>query len=42
MAPTEAEKNLIASAHKEAAASVMLHVEAEIGRARKGKGGRDG
>jgi hypothetical protein len=42
MAPTEAERNLIASAHKEAVASVMLHVEAEIGRARKGKGGRDG
>jgi hypothetical protein len=42
MAPTEAERSLIASAHKEAVASAMLHVEAEIGRARKGKAGRDG
>ena len=41
-APTEAERNLIASAHKQAVASVMRHIEAEIGRARKGKGGRDG
>ena len=42
MAPTEAERNLIASAHKEAVASAMRHVESEIGRARKGKAGRDG
>jgi hypothetical protein len=42
MAPTEAERNLIASAHKEAVISVMKHLEGEIGRARKGKGGRDG
>lgn len=42
MAPTEAERNMIAQAHKDAVASVMLHVEAEIGRARKGKAGKDG
>ncbi len=41
-APTEAERNAIASAHKEAVASVMRYVEAQIGRARKGKAGRDG
>ena len=42
MAPTEAERNLIAGAHKEAVTSAMLHVESEIARARKGKAGRDG
>ncbi len=42
MAPTEAERNIIAQAHKDAVASTMLHVEAEIGRARRGKAGRDG
>ncbi|WP_265887131.1 MobF family relaxase, partial [Roseomonas mucosa] len=42
MAPTEAERNLIALAHKDAVAAALRHVEAEIGRARKGKGGREG
>lgn len=42
MAPTDAERNLIASAHKEAVSQAMRYVESEIGRARKGKGGRDG
>ena len=42
MAPTEAERNMIAQAHKDAVASAMLHVEAEIGRARRGKAGKDG
>ena len=42
MAPTEAERNIIAQAHKDAVASAMLHVEAEIGRARRGKAGKDG
>ena len=42
MAPTEAERNMIAQAHKEAVASALQYVEAEIGRARKGKAGRDG
>jgi hypothetical protein len=42
MAPTEAERNLIATAHKDAVASAMRYVEAEIGRARRGKAGRDG
>ena len=42
MAPTEAERNLIAQAHKDAVASALTYVETEIGRARKGKGGRDG
>ncbi len=42
MAPTEAERNMIAQAHKDAVASVMRTVESEIGRARKGKAGMDG
>jgi hypothetical protein len=42
MAPTEAERNMIAQAHKDAVDSTMRHVETEIGRARKGKGGMDG
>jgi hypothetical protein len=42
MAPTEAERNAIASAHKEAVASIMHYVEGEIGRARKGKAGLAG
>ena len=42
MAPTDAERNLIVSAHKEAVGHAMRYVESEIGRARKGKGGRDG
>jgi hypothetical protein len=42
MAPTEAERNIIAQAHKDAVGSALRYVEAEVGRARKGKGGRDG
>lgn len=42
MAPTDAERNLIVNAHKEAVASAMRYVKSEIGRARKGKAGRDG
>ena len=42
MAPTEAERNLIAQAHKDAVGSALRYVEAEIGRARKGKAGKDG
>ena len=42
MAPTEAERNIIAQAHKDAVASALTYVEAEIGRARKGKAGREG
>lgn len=41
-APTEAERNLIATAHRDAVDVAMGHVEREIGRARKGKAGRDG
>ena len=33
MAPTEAERNMVAQAHKDAVASALLYVEAEIGRA---------
>jgi hypothetical protein len=42
MAPTDAERNLIVSAHKEAVSYAMRYVESVIGRARKGKAGRDG
>jgi len=42
MAPTEAERNIIAQAHKDAVLSALRYVEAEVGHARKGKGGRDG
>lgn len=41
-APTEAERNIIAQAHRDAVSAALLYVEAEIGQARKGKGGRDG
>ncbi len=41
-APTEAERNIIAQAHKDAVQSALAYVQAEIGRARKGKAGRDG
>ena len=37
MAPTEAERNLIAQAHKDAVASALRSVEAELGQARRGK-----
>lgn len=42
LAPTEAERNLIALAHKEAVASAMRHVEKVIGNVRKGKAGSGG
>jgi len=42
MAPTEAERNLVAQAHRDAVASALRYVEAEVGRARRGKAGRDG
>jgi hypothetical protein len=42
LAPTEAERNIIAQAHKDAVLSALRYVEAEVGHARKGKGGRDG
>ena len=42
MAPTEAERNIIAQAHKDAVASALRYVETEIGHARRGKGGRAG
>jgi hypothetical protein len=41
-APTEAERNIIAQAHRDAVSSALLYVEAEIGQARKGKAGQDG
>ncbi|MGH7078616.1 MAG: MobF family relaxase, partial [Acetobacteraceae bacterium] len=41
-APTEAERNLIAQAHREAVHRTMLHVAETIGQARMGKGGKDG
>jgi hypothetical protein len=41
-APTEAERAIIAQAHRDAVDAAMRHVESEIGRARKGKAGRDG
>ncbi|MGH7122368.1 MAG: MobF family relaxase, partial [Acetobacteraceae bacterium] len=41
-APTEAERNLIAQAHREAVHAAMLHLAGSIGQARKGQGGKDG
>jgi len=41
-APTEAERNSIAQAHREAVHAAMLHLAVTIGQARKGKGGKDG
>jgi hypothetical protein len=41
-APTEAERAIIATAHRDAVDAAMRHVACEIGRARKGKAGRDG
>ncbi len=41
-APTEAERNIIAQAHKDAMDSAMEYVAAEMGQVRKGKAGRDG
>ena len=41
-APTEAERNAIAQAHREAVHKTMLLVAEAIGHARRGKGGREG
>jgi hypothetical protein len=41
-APTKAERGMIHQAHTDAIASVMQDVEAQLGRARKGDGGKDG
>ena len=41
-APTEAERGIIQQAHRDAIGSVMAEIERHIGRARKGKAGRDG
>ena len=41
-APTQAERAMLHQAHKDAIDSVLREVQSEIGRARKGKGGRDG
>lgn len=41
-APTNAERAILHQAHTDAIESVMQTVEKEIGRARKGKGGKDG
>lgn len=41
-ASTEAERAIIAAAHRDAVDAAMRHVERELGRARKGKAGREG
>ena len=41
-APTDAERAMIHQAHTDAIASVMQDVEAQLGRARKGDGGKEG
>lgn len=41
-APTEAERGMIHQAHQDAIGSVMKDIEAQLGRARKGDGGKDG
>ncbi|WP_346726639.1 MobF family relaxase [Acidiphilium multivorum] len=41
-APTEAERNQLAQAHKDAVAATMAEIEQVIGQARKGKGGKEG
>ncbi|MGC9271985.1 MobF family relaxase, partial [Acidiphilium sp.] len=41
-APTEAERNLIAQAHRDAVHAAMQVVAETVGQARMGKGGRDG
>jgi hypothetical protein len=42
LAPTQAERAMIHQAHHDAIASVMQDIEAQIGRARKGKAGQGG
>jgi hypothetical protein len=41
-APTEAERAMILQAHHDAIGSVMLDIESQLGRARKGKAGQGG
>ena len=41
-APTDAERAMIHQAHRDAVESVMGEIERQMGRARKGKNGRDG
>ncbi len=41
-APTHAERAMLHQAHSDAIASVMRTIEQEIGRARQGRGGKDG
>ena len=41
-APTEAERNAVAQAHRDAVEAAMAYVAVEIGQARRGKAGRDG
>lgn len=41
-APTEAERNAVAQAHRDAVERAMQYIASELGRARKGAGGRDG
>lgn len=41
-APTEAERNILAQAHRDAVGSAMEYVAAEMGQVRKGKAGKDG
>jgi hypothetical protein len=41
-APTKAERAMLHQAHKDAIESVLQEVQSEIGRARKGKAGKDG
>jgi conjugative relaxase-like TrwC/TraI family protein len=41
-APTEAERNQIVQAHRDAVQSAMAYVSEQLGQARKGNGGKDG
>lgn len=41
-APTEAERNILAQAHRDAVGSAMEYIAAEMGQVRKGKAGKDG
>jgi len=41
-APTEAERNQLAQAHKDAVAATVAEIEQVIGQARKGRGGQEG
>ena len=41
-APTEAERNAVAQAHRDAVEAAMAYVATEVGQARRGKAGKDG